>query len=303
MNTKIACFIVALVLAAMACAWMPIPSLPIPSLPMPPTLTSEEKDPSTASTVTSGLSGTRADTPEAVTRAYYNAWRDLDADRMTPLISDFSLDHAGITRDSARAELKKYFFDGWVVEDYEVLETRMLDSITALVRIVVKGRQAASERSTSDWWIALKLESREWRLSWNGLVNVMPLATPAQTINGLEIQPVELQRFTDHLTVVLSIHNRNTQKILWGLNNDVVLTAFFPDRDARDLQAAYSIEPNREFLADSCKFDGFFEVYPEALRLTNFMATNQWGVPLLDAARWSYDFSLVPAAVPSTNGS
>jgi hypothetical protein len=300
MNTKITSFVLVLALAAVACAWMPIPYLPVPPNPA-----SEEKGTSAnpTSAATLGLSGTRRNTLEAATRAYYDAWLELDADRMTALISDFSLERASLSRDSARAELKKFFFDGWILEDYEILESRMLDSTTALVRIVLKAHQGSGEPSTNDLWVAFHLENGEWRINWNGIVDVMPLTTPAQSINGLEIQPVEVRRFTDHLTVVLSIRNTTPQKILWGLNNDVVLTAFFPGGGSKDLQGAYSIEPNREFLVSSFRFDGLVEVYPEVLRLAKFMATDQWGMPRLDAAHWSYDFSLIPAARPNTSGS
>jgi hypothetical protein len=101
MNSKIAAFVLALVLTVMVCAWMPIPNLPV--LPSP---TSEEETISAnpLQAGTSRLLSTHENTSQAATRKYCDAWLELNADRMTRLISDFSLERTKLTRDSARAE-------------------------------------------------------------------------------------------------------------------------------------------------------------------------------------------------------
>jgi hypothetical protein len=295
MNTKIASFVLVIVLVTMACSLTP------GQQPDKPQVTAtDEIDSNSTLKPTAAPTRVSAGTPEEAAKAYYDAWLKSDADQLTNLISDFSLQYAASTRESVRAELKKKIFNGLVVEEYEVLESRILDDTTALVRVITQERQGLGEPSTHDQWAAFRLENGEWRLNWNNIVDVMPLATPAQTINGLEIQLVEVRRFTDHLKIMLHARNTSAQAVQWGWTNDVTVTAFFPDQSSNDLRFSFAFEPNRTYTDRFAKLEGVFEEYPDRLRLSNFMSTNQQGLPIPGGAPWSYEFSLMPATMPIT---
>ena len=141
----------------------------------------------------------------------------------------FSLMVFEMTRGDAACALQKQKLDGARWSGLQVTETQPFDEQTMLVHVTYTLTVKEQPEARDELW-PMRLENGAWRYNWNNLIDFRTLEAPAQTTNGVTIMPVQINRFSDRIQLVLLVQNRTEDAVVFGQVNEILGTFHFGDQ-------------------------------------------------------------------------
>ena len=91
-------------------------------------------------------------------------------------------------------------------------------------------------RSKTALWITkdelwpMRFENGAWRYNWNNLIDFRTLDARSQTMNGITIMPVQINRFSDRVQLAMLVQNRTNETIVFGQVNEILGTFILANR-------------------------------------------------------------------------
>src|SRR5579859_3772872 len=246
-----------------------------------------------------------ATTPaQAAVVAYFKAWRAGDIDTMVGMFSDYSIGILGATRADLRASIAKLDLQGVRILDYKLIDTKTVSDETQIIRVEDSVSTTEQKAHVVDTWFAVRNEHGSWKINASdandqSLVDDLQLGVLPQTIDGVTVQPLRLERFVSYTKIIFSVDNQTPQTVNWGFGSDIRATLHLPDRTL--LQATDPIQPIL-FAAETNYPDavttilGYLSSWPSSLQLSNWRWSSRQFASNPDPGTlpWSYSFSLVP---------
>lgn len=240
---------------------------------------------------------------EAAASSYMEALKNRDYDKATAAISDFSLSVFNSTRAAVRSGMDQTDKNGYRTLDYRVLDSRLLNQQTALVRVTVKTQLGTQAPDTPTIWIPLRLENNQWRVNaglsdGTKVIDNIQLSLQPQTLNEVAIQPVRLLWLTTGIKIFLNIDNTSNSKrvALWAYGKEPFATIHFnkTNDNVNGTGTGITFLTGQKYANISIDIPGFYINYPDSIDLLNW----QWATPATPPApdtsvpKWSYTFKL-----------
>ena len=209
---------------------------------------------------------------EQAARAYFAAVAAGDNQQAAGLLSSFSLMVAQMTRGDAASALQAQKIAGVRWADLQVGEIQAFDAQTILVNVSYtethKDPATASDRvETREALWPLRLENGAWRYNWNNLIDFRTLDAHAQTTNNVTVMPVQLNRYSDRIQLILLIQNRSNEVVVFGQKNEILGTFHFGDQIVLADDTQMILNPLRSVPAASLEAHGLFTSYPDTIEI------------------------------------
>jgi hypothetical protein len=206
---------------------------------------------------------------EGTAQAYFTALANGDFESAAAQYSNFSLLAQGLTRsEAARALRSQQQKSAARWSNLQIVETRDWSEQTALVHVrydleqtdAQTGKSAATAQD--EWW-PLRKEAGVWRYNRLNLIDTRTLDVKEQTTNGLTIKPLQLNRYSDHISLITLVQNQTMDAITLGQTNEDLATFTIGGKPVA-AQAAQWIfprlrsDPDVEFVVK-----GLFDPFPD----------------------------------------
>jgi hypothetical protein len=242
------------------------------------------RTPRPAPTATLDPALARAAQAEAAVEAYFAALEAQDFDSAAEQLSTYSLTVFSLTRGDAAARLHALRAKGAAWSGMEILGSEPFDKNTILVRVrygytqispaatpTLSATAATIEAGETaepveEQW-AVRLENGAWRPNWNNLIDYHTLETPAQTLNGITVKPIQANRFPDRIQLVLLMQNRTSQPFVFGQVNEILGTFSFAGQPFEAEKTQIILNPWRSVADAKLEVKGFFEEYPDSIEI------------------------------------
>ncbi|HEX2978901.1 MAG TPA: hypothetical protein VHO48_01435 [Anaerolineaceae bacterium] len=237
------------------------------------------------------LSATEA---EQAARAYFAAVAEGKTEEAADQISSFSLMVFQLTRGEAAADLQAEKIKGTRWSDLEVLDTQPFDSQTILVHVAYSetikkepAQETASPTPTltpasaqsepankvEALW-PMRLESGAWRYNWKNLIDFRTLDGLAQTMNGITLMPVQMNRFSDKIQLVMLVQNRTNEAVVFGQVNENLGTFHFGDDAVIAEKTQWILNPLRSVPDATLEINGLFQDWPDMVEIRKWTNYN-----------------------------
>jgi hypothetical protein len=236
---------------------------------------------------------------EKTVQDYFAALQAGDPKTAAGLLSTFSLTHDGITRGDAADAIQALQLKGVQWSALQVKDSQMFDGKTMLVHVIYQlatpdsktGKPAASQQD--ELW-PVRLENGVWRYNRGNLIDFHTLDVDAQTKSGLTIKPRSIDRYSDHLSLILLAQNATNDAVVWGLSTQVLATFHFPasvcgasatscaQQAVEAVNSQIIIDRLRSYPGVTIQVKGLFTAYPEKVDLVKYK--NFSGGPLFTFA-------------------
>lgn len=219
---------------------------------------------------------------EQAARAYFTAASEGKHDEAASLISQFSLMVFEITRGDASAALNAQKIAGISWSNLEVLDTRPFDAQTMLVHVTysetapktskgsVTPAPEDSETPPAETIEALwpmRLENGQWLYNWNNLIDFRTIDTPAQTTSGVTMMPVQINRYSDRIQLIILVQNRTNDAVVFGQVNETLGIFHFGDQAVEAEKTQWILNPLRSVPGAVLEAKGFFADYPDMVEI------------------------------------
>lgn len=209
---------------------------------------------------------------EQAARAYFAAVAAGDNQQAAGLLSSFSLMVAQMTRGDAAGALQAQKIAGVRWADLHVGEIQVFDAQTILVNVsyteTQKDPATASDRAeTRQALWPLRLENGAWLYNWNNPIDFRTLDAHAQTTNNVTVMPVQLNRYSDRIQLILLIQNRSNEVVVFGQKNEILGTFHFGDQTVLADDTQMILNPLRSVPAASLEAHGLFTSYPDRIEI------------------------------------
>jgi hypothetical protein len=288
---KLCFFLVLLALLASLTACQLIPQQAASSGPAPALITTATPIPLPAATAlptvlptaVSNLAPTAAPTAdntlqlaEKAVQDYFDALSKGDASAAAKLLSTFSLAHASMTRGDAADELKAEMALGTQWSDLKIQGSQHFDATTILVHVAYTRTDAdaktgkSTSTSVDEQW-PVRLEAGQWRYNRGNLIDFHTVDVPERTLSGLTVKPREIDRYSDHLSLILLVQNATGDAIAMGTSNTVLATFHFGEQKVDAVQKVIVIDRLRSYPAVSIEASGQFAAYPDSVDLIQYI--------------------------------
>jgi hypothetical protein len=262
-----------------------VPTIPPVHLPTnPPVQRTVAATPTPAASPTPLLpSPTPLEPAVKVVQDYFAALEKGDNDGAAQLYSNFSLMVDQVTRGDASGALRKQMTNGTKWSALEVLGVKTFNDRTVLVHVRyqlttkdAKTGQPVETKPDEDW--AVRQESGQQRINRGGLIDFETLEIPQQTTAGLTVKPLQLSRYTDHLTLTLLVQNQTNDPIVLGQANEVLATFQFGDQQVQANPVRYIFDHLRSYPNTTLTINGLYAVYPDGVIIRQWknVKTDPW---------------------------
>ncbi len=249
--------------------------------------------------------------PEDTIAAFY---QDLQAGNIAgaaSLYSEYSLQFFKVDRDAIINQFKQLNLSQLKGVEIAVAGIHLLSETVAIARVVLKHPVNNQPGVSQDVHIALgmHLENDGWKINLGlandpnaTLVDYLTLDLKPQTINGLTLLPLRIERYTSKIRVVFCLENASKHGIIWGAGQQKAATLQFVN-DHYDIPGQSAlIKPEQLSNENNIFVDGFFDSYPTVVDIDawqNVSATDS-SQPDTSSLAWSYSFK-IPAPPFKTN--
>lgn len=227
-----------------------------------------------------------------------------DFNQAANLLSEYSLQLLGLTRQDIVIRYHTLDFKGWRLVDCRLLESKKFDDQTMLVHLLMKEQTGEQEPQYYDGWQALHLEGGQWLVNWNDVIDALPLAVESQTVSGVTVQPTQLIRFTDKIRLVFNVENANKRAAFWDLAGQKVATFYIADQavGVRGVNATpFMIDAESSYTGVYAEVPGLQATYPTGVDLTNWTWPDAKDllIPNLEGQKWSFKFMFQVEVTPT----
>lgn len=224
------------------------------------------RKPRPTATPTEDIAKTRAAKAEQAARDYFTALEAGDFEEAAGQLSTFSLMVFEITRGDAASALQKMRLDGARWSGLQVTETRPFDEQTMLVHVTYTLTVKEEAQAMDELW-PVRLESNAWRYNWSNLIDYRMLQVNAQTTSGVTVKPVQINRFSDRVQLVMLVQNRTSGAVVLGQKNEVLGTFHFGDQAVEADKMQIVLNPLRSVPDVKLEAAGLWERYPEVVEI------------------------------------
>jgi len=294
-RTWVVFLLASLILSACKPVLTPMPTSMPSATPLPTATAAPTSMPTATPTATpTSTPSPLVSSPEEAGKTFYEALKRGNFEKAVSMYSEYYLSLTGNTRGSLRTAFEKSAFEGWKLLDYRIIESKMLNDQTALLRVLTKEETSNGDKNvkTYDFWVALRKENGQWLFN-GSIVDDRIIKVEPQNVNGVIVQPVRVIRFVDKLILVLRIENTNDRGCFWGWAGVTIATFYFGEK-VFDVSGELKIEPNRIYPDAYVKLDGFQETYPNKVILSQWQWASETSPNLPEplGETWSYSFDL-----------
>lgn len=217
------------------------------------------------------------DTQQAVktVQDYFAALSAGDAASAASLLSSFSLAHASMTRGDAADALKAEMALGTQWSGLQIKGSKAFDDTTILVRVAYEriDKDAKTGKSTTipldEQW-PVRRENGAWRYNRGNLIDFHTVDVPERTLSGLTVKPRQVDRYSDHISLILLVQNATNEAITWGSPNTILANFHFGGQAVQGVQKVIVIDRLRSYPAVSIEVNGLFDTYPDAVDLVQY---------------------------------
>lgn len=120
---------------------------------------------------------------------------------------------------------------------------------------------------TRDELWPFRLEYGSWHYNWKNLIDFRSMNTTAQTMNGITVMPLQLNRYSDRLQLTLLVQNRTNEAVVFGQANETMGTFHFGDQPVVAEKAQWILNPLRSVPAAALEAKGLFSTYPDTIEI------------------------------------
>lgn len=256
------------------------PAAPRPSATALPTL-----PPTAAPTGTTDPQQMRVDQAAQTAVDYFNAISEGNSAAAVELLSSFSLMVFQMTRSQAAELLQAQYAGGQRWSDFKLLDTQTDGDVTLLLHVrytetagstqaTSTTQAAAGTPSTVEAVWPMRLEQGVWRYNWNDLVDFHTLNAKAQAVNDITILPVQMNRYSDHLDLVMLVQNHQNQLVVFGQNNETLGIFHFGDQRVTAEKNRWVLNALRSTPDVTLTAQGYYETYPDSVEIRKWDNTN-----------------------------
>jgi len=242
------------------------------------------QEPTAAQTPTQDPAQAQVEQAEQAARAYFAAVSEGNTEDAADLLSSFSLMVFQMTRGDAASALQAQKIEGARWSDLDVQETLPFDAQTKLVRVsyseTIKGPTAAvtaptppapdAQKGTAEIKEALwpmRLENGAWLYNWDNLIDFRTLDARAQTMNGITIMPVQMNRYSDRIQLSMLVQNRTNETVVFGQANETLGTFHFGEKTVVAEKTQWILNPLRSVPAATLEVKGLYANYPDTIEI------------------------------------
>jgi hypothetical protein len=195
---------------------------------------------------------------EAAASAYAEALKKGDADAAGSMLSRFGLMVASLTNGEATTQLKDSAVLG-TLDKFKIVESKQANPTTVLVHVTyTAGKDAAAH---DELW-PFRQENGKWRYNWANLIDFHTLTVEPQSTNGVTMQPLELQRYSDHIHLILMGQNHTNEPVVFGQVNEILAKFYFEGKVVEAEKTHLPLDALRSNLNLGLDIKGYFETYP-----------------------------------------
>lgn len=203
---------------------------------------------------------------------YFNAVQTGDFLGASRLVSAFSLRIAQMTRDDLVTTLAQQK-PRW--SNFQLINTQVLDNQTVLIHVtyqmtskdVKTGKDVQS--SLDEIW-PLRQEVGSWMYNWGNVIDFRTLTVSAQTTAGVTIDPLQITRYSDHLSLTLLAQNNTNDAIAIGNANQVLATFHFSGKAVDADPGRIILDPLRSYNEVSITLKGLYTSFPDSVEIVRF---------------------------------
>lgn len=138
---------------------------------------------------------------------------------------------------------------------------------------------APPETQKDELW-PMRLENSEWRYNWDNLIDFRTLDAGAQTVSGVTVMPVQMNRYSDRIELSLLVQNRTNEGVVFGQVNETLGTFYFDGQPVVAEKTRWILNPNRSVPSVTLEAKGLFTEFPEMveIRKWNSYQVDPWYV-------------------------
>jgi hypothetical protein len=119
-----------------------------------------------------------------------------------------------------------------------------------------------------------RLENGAWRYNWNNLIDFRTLNAPAQTMNGVTLLPLQLNRYSDRIALVVLVQNRTTESVVFGQLNETLGTFQFGDQTVVAETTRWILNPLRSVPGATLEIKGLYAAFPDSVEIRKWKTYN-----------------------------
>ncbi len=222
---------------------------------------------------------------EEAAAAYFTAVSEGSTEEASELLSSFGLMVFQMTRGDAASKLLAERISGVRWSDFEILESKAMDDQTTLVHVTYMetkketgtktatpvstptGTETAPTETQKDELWPMRLENGEWRYNWNNLIDFHSLGAGAQTVGGVTVMPVQMNRYSDRIELSLLVQNRTNEGVVFGQVNETLGTFYFDGQPVVAEKTRWILNPNRSVPSATLEAKGLYTKFPEMIEI------------------------------------
>ena len=231
------------------------------------------RKPRPSATPTQDVAKVNAQQAEQAARDYFAALESGAVEPAADQLSTFSLMVFGMTRGDAASALQKQRLDGARWSGLQVTETKPFDEQTMLVHVTYTLTVKEQPEARDELW-PVRLENGVWRYNWSNLIDYHMLQVTAQTTTGVTVKPVQINRFSDRIQLVMLVQNRTEAGVVFGQVNEILGTFHFGDQAVVADKTQIVLNPLRSVPDFKLEAKGLWEQYPEAIEIRKWKTYN-----------------------------
>lgn len=197
----------------------------------------------------------------AAAGAYASALQKGDANGAANLLSKFGLMVANLTNGEAISALKAAPEMG-TLTNFKIVESKKVNDTTTLVHVTFNaGKDAAAH---DELW-PFRLENGAWLYNWGNLIDFHTLTVDPQSTNGITMEPLEMQRYSDHIHLILMGQNHTNEPVVFGQPNEILAKFYFEGKIVEAEKTYLALDALRSRLDLGLDIKGYYETYPNKI--------------------------------------
>jgi hypothetical protein len=237
---------------------------------------------------------------EESVNGYLGALTSGDYEAASLYVSMYSLDFSKGTREDVASYFQFGEAQGFKVVGYSIKNIRLLKDGNAVAVVNLETTTSGGVNQQSDVYLPFRQEDGTWRVNWQNLISYRNLEVPAQTINGVNVQPVLIVRFTDATRVYFNAENTSNERVLWGdVGQKIGVLSFgskkvetFSDINQTTIAGPVVLEPDGKAEQVAVDFLGLSENEPISFALLGWSWPDRPTSSAQPAVKWNYSFDL-----------
>jgi len=248
---------------------VPLPAQTTGDLAITPTPSPILNAPATATVA--GSTTEEQDLAVAAVNNYFKALEAGDFQAAADLYSNFSLTVAGISRAEAALLLQGEMARGSRWSSLEVKDSRQFDNQTMLVHVTYQmdnkspsDKDQVTQTQVDELW-PIRRENARWLYNRENLIDYRILDVAEQAMGGLIVKPIQLTRFSDHMTLTLMVQNTTNDAIVLGQANEIMAMFQFGDQQVEAVKKQMVFDRLRTNPQVAIEVLGLYETYPESV--------------------------------------